>query len=130
MLQLILYSDSIDQNLTVDQGSSLITLFATGTDLAREIQLEIFSSGVLDRTLNFTGYTPLPYSAGEVIHPTVGGNYGNYENVMFAIVPTQRGEKTLRFWDMDVEDGSNCRFDSVTVIHWVDNGYVESARYV
>jgi hypothetical protein len=118
---------TVGQNYTVSSGFILITL-NVGNAPTRGFRLEFFSSGFMDATPEFTGYANLNLNNGNLSYPVGGGQYRNGENALFVVNPTVPAQRTLSFTKMDVETGSGCPYDAVTIYNWFDNQYTQVAK--
>ncbi|OXA63048.1 cubilin [Folsomia candida] len=118
---------SIGQNVTLTSRSAIITLIA-GHAPTLGFKMEFYSSGS-SISPDVTSHAILTTTKGNLTHPSNGGNYGNYENALFAIAPSVPGQPTLSFTRVDVESSGACLFDSVRIYNWFDGDYLQVAIF-
>lgn len=76
----------------------------------------------------FSGFAALSTPSGSFSYPIFGGDYGNGENALFILNPTEAGGRTLTFTQMDVESGTGCGYDAVSLLTWTNNEYTRVDR--
>ncbi|OXA46871.1 Deleted in malignant brain tumors 1 protein [Folsomia candida] len=86
-------------------------------------KLDFFSIGATQAQY-LTGNVVLSSVRGNFSYPVGGGNYENFESVVFAIAPTVLSQPTVRFTKVDLETGSNCNYDSIRVYNWYEFEYL------
>jgi len=120
---------AVNTDYTVSGSMVLITLVVhDGTPPSEGFNLQFFSSGYGDSS-SVSGYASLNATSGMYTYPQGGGDYANGENAVFVVNPAVAGSRTLQFTAVDVEAGTGCTYDAVSVYTWRNSSYTQSARF-
>lgn len=118
-----------NQNYTISGGMVLITLVVGQNSTATGISLTAFSSGFGDSSPALSGFAALTNSTGTFSYPMNGGQYSNSESALFVLSPEAAGSRSVTFSRVDVETGSNCPYDAVTVYSWQNAMYSPLGKF-